>query len=389
MNLLAKTLQGLEEVLAEELKALGAKRIKIFKRAVEFEGDKTLLYRANLELRTAIRILMPIKTFRVRHESALYSKIKSIDWTSYMGLKETFAIDATIHSPYFNHSKYVALKSKDAIADQFREKFDRRPNVNIINPSLRVNIHINDDNCIVSLDSSGDSLHRRAYRQEKVEAPINEVLAAGMILLSGWKRDCLFMDAMCGSGTLAIEAALYAYNIPPQWQRDYFCFKKWRDFDPQLWASIRETAKNNFRKHEFPILASDLDFKAVRITERNILTADIEGKIEVQRKKFEKLEPPQQKGILMLNPPYDERLAIKDIKAFYSEIGDKLKNSFSGYEAWIISSNIPALKRIGLRPSRKISLYNGTLECKFLKFEMYDGSKKTNRKPKEDHPSES
>lgn len=377
MNLTATTIQGLEEILAQELEALGAADIRIQKRAVEFTGDQRLLYRANYELRTAIRILMPIEHFRVRHESGLYSKIKKIDWSQYMGLKDTLAVDGVTQSRYFNHSKYVALKTKDAIVDQFRDKFGKRPNVNPVSPSLRINIHINEDNCTVSLDASGDSLHRRGYRRETLEAPINEVLAAGMIILSGWKKDCDFIDPMCGSGTLLVEAAMIARNIPPQKHRTIrFGFQNWKDFDPQLWASIKKEADARIRDFDYKILGYDQDFKAVRVSERNIMCADLEGKIEVERQKFEKFEPSSSKGIILTNPPYEERIKTGDIDNLYSLIGDRLKQHFSGFQAWIISSNLEAIKKIGLRPSRKITLYNGPLLCKFLKFEMYAGSKK-------------
>jgi len=377
MNLTATTIQGLEEILAGELEALGAADIRIQKRAVEFTGDKRIMYRACYECRTAIRILMPIEHFRVRHESGLYSKIKKIDWSQYMGLRDTLAVDGVTQSRYFNHSKYVALKTKDAIVDQFRDKFGSRPDVSVTNPSLRINIHINEDQCTVSLDASGDSLHRRGYRRETLEAPINEVLAAGMILLSGWKRNCDFIDPMCGSGTILVEAAMIARNIPPQKNRQIrFGFQNWKDFEAQLWGSVKKEADSRIRDFDYKIIGYDQDFKAVRVSERNIMCADLEGKIEVERQKFEKLEPSSQKGIILTNPPYEERIKTGDIDNLYTLIGDRLKNHFSGFQAWIISSNMEALKKVGLRPSRKITLYNGPLLCKFLKFEMYAGSKK-------------
>ena len=375
-HFLAKTLHGLEEVLAKELQAIGAKDITLLKRAVSFTGNKKLLYRANLELRTALRILVPFNSFRVRHESALYNKIKTIDWSQFMNVNDTLAIDGVTHSKYFNHSKYVALKTKDAIVDQFRDKFGKRPNVNTYNPTLRVNIHINGDQCTVSLDSSGESLHKRGYRKEVQEAPINEVLAAGMIMLSGWKKDCNFIDAMCGSGTIPFEAFMYAHNIPPQYNRDYFCFKKWKDFDETLWNEVVSESKERECKFDYKIYGFDKDFQAIRIAERNMEQANLAGKIEFKRKRFESLEPPSEKGVLIINPPYDERLQDKNINDLYEMIGDRFKKAFTGYEAWIISSNIEALKHVGLRASRRISLYNGALDCKFMKFEMYAGTKK-------------
>lgn len=377
MKLVATTLQGLEELLAKELRTLGASDISIQKRAVEFEGDKKLMYQACYELRTAIRIIMPIYHFRVRHESGLYSKIKKIDWSGYMGLKDTLAIDAVVHSKYFKHSKYVALKTKDAIVDQFRDKFGKRPNVDTYSPTLRINIHINEDQCNVSLDASGDLLNRRGYRRETLEAPINEVLAAGLILHTGWKGDRDFIDPMCGSGTILIEAAMIAGNIPAQKHRELkFGFQRWKDFDKQTWDEIVQAAAKKEVDISCRILGYDQDFKAVRVSERNIMTAGLEGKIEVQRQKFEKLEPPSEKGIILTNPPYEERIKTGAIEGLYQMIGDRLKQYFKGYEAWIISSNLDALKNIGLRPSRRITVFNGPLLCKFLKFELYEGSKK-------------
>ena len=375
-HFLAKTLHGLEEVLAKELHEIGAKDITILKRAVSFTGNKKLMYRANLELRTAMRILVPFQSFRVRHESALYNKIRTIDWSEFMNVDDTLAIDGVTNSKYFTHSKYIALKTKDAIVDQFRDKYGKRPNVNTYNPTLRVNVHINEDQCTISLDSSGESLHKRGYRKETLEAPINEVLAAGMIQLSGWKKDCNFIDVMCGSGTILFEALLYARNIPPQYRRDYFCFKKWKDFDEKLWNEVVKEAKERECDFKYKIMGFDKDFQAIRVTERNMEEAGLVGQIELKRKKLELLKPPAEKGILIMNPPYGERLEDKEINQFYEMIGERLKHNFMGYEAWIISSNNEALKHVGLRPSRRISLYNGALDCRFLKFELYAGSKK-------------
>jgi putative N6-adenine-specific DNA methylase len=380
MKLVATTIQGLEEVLTEELIALGAKNVHVQKRAVEFEGDRRLLYRACYELRTAIRVLIPIEHFRVRHESALYSKIKRIDWSQYMNVNQTLAVDGVTNSKYFNHSKYVALKTKDAIVDQFREKHGRRPDVDIISPTLRINVHINDDQCSVAIDASGESLHRRGYRRETLEAPISEVLAAGMILLSGWKGHIPFIDPMCGSGTLLIEAAMIARRVPAQKYRPAkFGFQRWRDFDEALWDSVKSEADGRIADSGPPILGFDQDFKAVRACQRNIMVAEMEDAIEVSRQKFEKLERPFEKGVILMNPPYEERIKTGEIEALYQMIGDQFKQEFSGYTAWIISANMAALKKIGLRASRRITLFNGPLMCKFQKFDLYDGSKKTPR----------
>lgn len=376
MQLLAKTLHGFEEVLAEELRQLGATKIEERKRAVAFEGDLTLMYRANLELRTAIRILMPIANFKARNEDEFYDKIKAIDWEQYMTIKQTLAVDAVTASKTFNHSKYIALKTKDAIVDQFREKYKKRPNVRVYNPHLGVYIYIHDEQVNVSIDSTGESLHKRGYRVASVDAPINEVLGAGMILLSGWDKKGLLMDPMCGSGTLLIEAAMYANNIPPNQLRTHFAFMNWKEYDEEIWTKVKQQAKDHIVDHTDPIMGWDKNLGCVRKTEQNIEAAGLTGKIQVKRKRFERLEAPEGPGMLIMNPPYDERLEEDNIEAFYELIGDTLKKKYSGYNAWLISSNMEAIKSIGLRTSRKITLFNGKLECKFVKYEMYQGSKK-------------
>lgn len=376
MQLLAKTLHGFEEVLAEELRQLGATKIEERKRAVAFEGDLKLMYRANLELRTAIRILMPIANFKARNEDEFYDKIKAIDWEQYMTVKQTLAVDAVTASKTFNHSKYIALKTKDAIVDQFREKHKKRPNVRVYNPHLGVYIYIHDEQVNVSIDSSGESLHKRGYRVASVDAPINEVLAAGMILLSGWDKKSLLMDPMCGSGTLLIEAAMYANHIPPNRLRTHFAFMNWKEHDEEMWEKVKKQADDHIVEHPHPIMGWDKNLGCVRKTEQNIEVAGLTGKIEVNRKRFERLEAPPAPGMIIMNPPYDERLEEDDIEAFYEIIGDTLKKNYTGYNAWLISSNVDAIKKIGLRTSRKITLFNGKLECKFVKYEMYQGSKK-------------
>ena len=376
MQLLAKTLHGFEETLAEELRQLGATKIEERKRAVAFEGDLKLMYRANLELRTAIRILMPIANFKARNEDEFYDKIKEINWDQYMTVKQTLAVDAVTASKTFNHSKYIALKTKDAIVDQFREKYKKRPNVRVYNPHLGVYIYIHDEHVNVSIDSTGESLHKRGYRVASVDAPINEVLGAGMILLSGWDKKGLLMDPMCGSGTLLIEAAMYANNIPPNQLRTHFAFMNWKEYDEEMWTKVKQQAKDHIVEHTDPIMGWDKNLGCVRKTEQNIEAAGLTGKIEVKRKRFERLEPPEGPGMLIMNPPYDERLEEDNIEEFYQLIGDTLKKKYSGYNAWLISSNMEAIKSIGLRTSRKITLFNGKLECKFVKYEMYQGSKK-------------
>ncbi len=380
MELVAKTINGLEWTLSKELKALGATDVKILKRAVSFNGDKKLMYQANYLLRTAMRILMPIKTVEVNNEEELYNEIYKIDWSQYFTVKETFAIDGVTASKVFTHSKYVALKSKDAIADQFRDKLGIRPNVNTFDPTLRINVRIFNTTCTISLDTSGDSLHKRGYRVQAVEAPLTEVLAAGMILLTDYNGDSIFVDPMCGSGTLLIEAGMIAKHIPPQKFRQGFGFQKWKDYDRRLFNEVKNEAEEKIvDKLKYPILGFDKDLRAVKYSLINLAEASLADEIEVKRKPFQRLEAPEPaegKGIIVMNPPYDQRLKEFDIEAFYSEIGDQLKQQFSGYDAYIISSNIEALKKVGLRPSDKFVLNNGPLECKYHKYEMYQGSQK-------------
>ncbi len=376
MELIATTLAGLEEVLAKEIRDLGGKKVEVMKRAIAFEGDDKVMYRVNLEARTALRVLMPIAQFTARNENTLYNKIGQIDWSKYMGVDDTLAIDSTTHSKYFTHSKYAALKTKDAIVDQFRNRTGKRPNVRVHNPTLRINLHINQENCTVALDSSGEPLHKRGYRREAGEAPIMEVLAAGMILLSGWKADCDFIDPMCGSGTIATEAAYYAYNIPPQINREEFGFMRWRNFKPDLWQSVYQDAKSRIRPFEHQIYASDMDFRVISIARYNLEAAGLTDKVVLKRSKLEKLQAPSEKGIIIINPPYEERIQTGDIGALYEMIGSHLKHNFTGYEVWIITSNNEGLKRVGLKHSKKLVLFNGPLECRFVQYELYEGSKK-------------
>lgn len=376
MLFIIKTLAGLEPVLAEELKGIEAENIRILKRAVSFEGEQSMLYRANYELRTALRVLQHVHAFKARDERDLYDGIRSIDWGQYMGPSETFAIDAVTQGEVFRHSKYAALVVKDAIVDQFRDKHGRRPSVNTESPNLRIHLHAGGSVCEVSLDSSGDSLHKRNYRRDTVEAPLNEVLAAGMILQSGWDAQVPFVDPMCGSGTIPIEAAMIALRRPPQYLREQFGFFKWRTFDRKLWQKIKAEADAKIlEKSAAPILAFDSDIRAINATAVNLMAAGLENNIHAARMPFEKLEPPASAGLLMANPPYDERLKIDHAIDFYKSIGDRLKQNWAGWNAWLISSNRDALKHLGLRPSRRITLFNGALECSFQKFELYEGAK--------------
>lgn len=376
-DIVVKTFLGVEELLAEELTALGATDVKLLKRAVACRGDKRLVYKINLLARTALRVLIPIATFKTGKEEGLYYHIKQIDWSKYMDVDQTLSISSSVYSKYFTHSQYVALKTKDAIVDQFREKTFKRPNVNTVSPDLAIDVHVKDDNFTISIDSSGQSLHKRGYRKEQFVAPINEALAAALVMMTGWKGETTFIDPMCGSGTILAEAAMIASNTPPQMQRNYFAFKKGKHFDKALWNEILEEAKANIKTPECAIWGFDKSFQSIRIAERNLETANMELFVQLKRKSFDKNQAPDHKGVIVTNPPYGERIETsEDIIDFYRMIGDQLKNNFHGYTAWIISSNFEAMKLIGLRPSRKITLYNGALQCKYQRYDLYAGSKK-------------
>lgn len=372
-QMVAKTFAGLEKVLAKELNGLGADNVKILNRAVSFCGDKAMMYRANYWLRTALCILKPIAEFDAKDEDTYYKEIGRIDWNEYLTLDQTFAISATTHSSIFTHSQYASLKAKDAIADQFRRRTGKRPNVNTDNPDLRIEIHIAEKHVTVLLNSSGEPLYKRGYRQASVKAPINEVLAAGMIMLSGWNGQTDFLDPMCGSGTLLIEAALMAYGIAPGTYRSEFAFEKWADFDADLFADISDETLD-VPPFEHTISGSDIAPGAVKAAEINIKAAFLSKKVSVSLHNFFDLRP-KNRGTIVCNPPYGERLQPNDLRIFYQKIGDKLKMDFTGYEAWIIGSNTELMNFIGLRPERKIKLYNGALECSFRKFTLYEGKK--------------
>jgi len=374
--LIIKTLQGLETVLAAELETLGATDIQPLKRAVSCRGDRRLMYRANYELRTALRVLVPFHSFRATNEKSYYRAVREIDWSRYLDAKDTLAVEATVSGDYFRHSQYAALLTKDAIVDQFRDRLGRRPDVNLETPTLRIHVRIFGSQCDLLLDSSGDSLHKRGYRRDTVEAPLNEVLAAGMILLTGWKGDSTFVDPMCGSGTIPIEAAMLAMDIPAQYKRESTLgFFRWKDFDKKLWQDVKSAADARIHPPAFPILASDMDSRARNATTINLMSAGLEHVVQAEKIPFEKLVPPAETGILIANPPYDERLQIEDVADFYKSIGDRLKQNWAGWQAWLISSNMEAWKSFGLRPSRKITLVNGSLDCYFQKFELYAGKK--------------
>lgn len=372
-KMIAKTFMGLEDVLAKELTELGAGNVEKGRRMVSFTGDKEMMYRANFQLHTAIRILKPIYTFTATSAEEVYDEVQKIDWSQYIGEGKTFSVDSVVYSDDFRNSRFVTYKVKDAIVDQFREKTGNRPNISVANPDLRINVHISEEEATVSLDSSGESLHRRGYRQESVEAPLNEVLAAGMILMTGWKGECDLIDPMCGSGTIAIEAALIARNISPGVFRKEFAFEKWADFDAELFDKIYNDDSKE-REFEHQIYGYDIDMKAVNTAALNVRAAGLAKYISIEQADFNDFEGHKGKSIMVTNPPYGERISTPNLLAFYKTIGDKLKKHFKDNEAWILSYRQECFEQIRLKPSLKVPLYNGSLECEFRKYCLFDGS---------------
>lgn len=376
IKMFAKCPSGLENVLSQELSDLGADNIEVLNRAVSFEGDKHLLYSANYQCRTALRILVPIQQFTILTEQDLYTSIKTVKWEDYFSVNNTFAIDSTLSNAVFTHSHYVSQRVKDAIADRFREKTGQRPSVDTINPDFRINIHLNKDLLDLSFDSSGQSLHKRGYHISNAEAPLSEVLAAGMILLSGWDGQSTFIDPMCGSGTLLIEAAMIAMNLPAGQFREEFGFMKWKDFNRAIWEDVLNEGVEQQRDIETEILGSDISHVNLRSAEANLRQAKLHKDISLRVSPFQELIPPEPPGILITNPPYGERIMLDDITGLYQDLGNLLKRKFAGYQAWVISSDLRALKMIGLKPMKKYTVFNGPLECRFVGFDLYDGSKK-------------
>ncbi len=371
-ELIAKTFQGLETVLATELIELGANNIQIGRRMVSFTGDKEMMYRANFQLRTAIRILKPIKHFRATTADEVYDAVRQIDWSEYLTPKTTFAVDSVVFSSEFRHSKFVAYKVKDAIVDQIRENTGERPNIRVTNPDIRLNIHVAEYDCTLSLDSSGESLHRRGYRQESVEAPLNEVLAAGIILQTGWRGECDLIDPMCGSGTIPVEAALIARGIAPGVFRKEYAFEKWPDFDQELFNAIYDDDSRE-RTFEHHIYGYDNNRQAVAIATNNVRAAGLSKDITVEFQDFKDFTQPTAKSIIITNPPYGERISAPDLLGLYKMIGERLKHQFTGNDAWILSYREECFDAIGLKPSLRTPLYNGSLECELRKYRMFDG----------------
>ena len=374
-ELIAKTFMGLEPVLAKELAQMGADDIQIGRRMVSFKGDKETMYRANFQLHTAIKILKPIAHFKATCADDVYNEVSKTDWTEYLADDRTFAVDSVVFSEEFRHSKFVSYKVKDAIVDQLRENTGKRPNISVSNPDLRLHIHIADTDATLCLDSSGESLHRRGYRKESVEAPLNEVLAAGMIMMTGWQGETDFIDPMCGSGTLLIEAALIARNMAPGVFRKEYAFEKWPDFDAKLFDEIYndDSQEREFTHH---IYGYDVDFKAVNTARQNVRSAGLLSDITIEQQDFKDFTQPAEKGIIVTNPPYGERISTNNLMETYRMIGERLKHQFTGGDAWILSYREECFEQIGLKPSVKIPLYNGSLECEFRKYQMFDGKLK-------------
>ena len=378
--MVAKTLFGFEDLLQRELIQLGAQQVKQGVRHVSFVGDKGFMYKANLGLRTAIKILKPIKTFRIADEQDLYRQVYKMNWDQLMKKDGSLAVDATVHSNKFKHSKYIALKTKDAIVDKFRDTVGERPNVDLRFPDLKINVHIDKQLCTISLDTSGESLHRRGYKTATNIAPISEVLAAGLIMLSGWDGQCDFMDPMCGSGTMLAEAAMIACNIPPNLMRKEFAFERWQDWDVDLFEKVEESLLKKTRDFHHRLLGFDKSPSAVRKAKENLKNAHLDEFTTIKHEDFFKTQKGgNDKLHMVFNPPYGERLENLDVKDFYGKIGDTLKHGYPGTDAWLITSNLEALKFVGLRPSRKIKVFNAKLEARLVKYEMYAGSKKAKK----------
>jgi putative N6-adenine-specific DNA methylase len=382
-KMVAKTFFGFEEILAKELLQLGAQQIKPGNRMVSFVGDLGFLYKANLCLRTALKILKPIHTARVQDKDALYQLFYDFPWEDFLDVDSKFVIDSVVHGTLFTHSQFASQKAKDGLVDQFRDRYNERPSVDLNRPDLRINLHIQEDFCTVSLDSSGASLHHRGYRTATNIAPLNEVLAAGLIQLSGWKGNTDFLDPMCGSGTIVIEAAMFASNIPANINRKQFAFEKWTDWDADLFEKIQESQLKRIKNPGIQIKGSDKAPSAIEKATINVENANLSEFITLEKKDFFQIDKETSGPLhLLTNPPYGERLE-GDMNALYQGIGDAFKQSFPNTQAWLISSNMEALKCVGLRPSRKIKLFNGKLESRLMFYPIYEGTKRVHKLQKD------
>lgn len=375
-KMVAKTFFGFEDILATELRNLGAMHVTKGVRSVQFEGDKGFMYKANLCLRTALKILKPIASFYIRNEKEYYQKLYQFNWQQYLGVTQTFAVTATLQTELFSHSQFVALRAKDAIVDAFRDATGKRPNVDVQHPDVAIHIHVQRNEVIVSLDSSGESLHQRGYRTATNLAPINEVLAAGILLLSGWEGQSDFLDPMCGSGTFLIEAAMIACNIPANIHRKEFAFERWSDYDENLFNVIFSSCIKKVREFNYQITGYDKAPSAVAKAKDNLRNANLSDYIKIYQRDFFSTEKEDKEPLhIVFNPPYNERL-VSDTEQLYGSIGSTLKHHYPQSEAWFITANLEGLKYVGLRPTRKIKLFNGKLESRLVQYKMYEGSKK-------------
>ncbi len=373
-KMIAKTLHGLEPVLAKEIEALGGENIELGRRMVAFEGDNAMLYKANFRLRTALRILKPIYSFKAKNPDELYEALLSFDWSSIMTCNQTFAIDTVVYSDLFQHSQFVAYRTKDAIADYFQERESKRPSVRLDNPDIYLNVHIAHNEVTLSLDSSGESLHKRGYRVLQTDAPINEVLAAGILLQAGWDGQSDLLDPMCGSGTFLIEAALIARNVAPGIYRNGYAFQNWQDYDEDLFAEIYEDDSEE-RPFNHKIYGSDILRQAILISERNIDRAGVSRDVELDVMPLAKRPKTEKPTLIVMNPPYGERLGLNNADELYAMIGERLKHNFAGCKAWIIAYKVEHFNSIGLRHNSRTSLMNGSLECELRSYELFDGKR--------------
>ena len=376
-KMIAKTFYGFEDILSEELLALGAQKINKGNRNVSFYGDKGFLYKSNLSLRTALKILKPVCEFRFKDIHEYYDNIYSLKWEDYIDPTSSFLINSVVfHSNVFNNSKFTSLKAKDAIVDRFRDKFKKRPSINSFNPELRIEIHVNRNTCTVSLDSSGESLHKRGYKKYNSAAPLNEVLAAGIVLMSKWDKKSDLLDPMCGTGTFLIEAAMIAKNIAPNLNRLSFAFEKWKDWDSKLFEIIEESVRSKEIDFDYKLYGFDISNSMVKKAQKNIEVAEIDIDIEIVKKDFfNSKKTDEDKLHILINPPYDKRIST-DVNVLYKKIGDTLKNNYLYSDVWIITANLEAIKSIGLRSNNKIKLYNSNLESRLLNYAIYPGTKK-------------
>ena len=376
MKIIASTFEGLEPTLAEEIKNIGGSKIKILTRAVMYDGSRYTLYASNLFLRTALRIIVPIEEVEIDDMDSYYNQIKSIPWEDHFDIEQTFALKASITSKVLTHSKYALQRAKDAIVDRFREKTGERPSVDLGSPDFTIHIHVRGTTLTISLDSTGDSLHKRGYRQHTVAAPVNEVLAAGLLLSVGWDGSTPLHDPMCGSGTFLTEGFMISRGIPPHAPDQNFSFKNWKDFDQRIYDMVVEKEGEKLKKRSTTISGSDIYSEAVLASEINIGHVDKNNEVNISKRDFFISRPPEEPGMLIVNPPYDKRLRESDIIDFYKRMGDHLKKNYQGWKACILSGHVEALKSVGLRPSRRISVMNGAIPAKMFMFELYAGSKK-------------